>query len=67
MENKPYPVFNDEGRLFCKASRTVDGKDILLIGKNCSISLKELQEKAEGQKLRKQRGRRLKEGYKLSG
>ena len=63
MQNKPYPVFNNEGRLFCKASRTDDGSDILLIGKNCSIPLKELQEKAAGSKVRKQRGRKTKSQY----
>ena len=66
MQNKPYPVFNNEGRLFCKASRTDDGSDILLIGKNCSIPLKDLTEKAEGKKLRDKRSRRGKDQYQRS-
>ena len=63
MGSNPYPIYNDEGKLFCKAATAEDGKETLLIGKNCSIPLKELQEKAAGSKVRKQRGRKTKSQY----
>lgn len=39
---KPYPITNSAGKLFCMAESVSDGSDIILRGKNCEISLNEL-------------------------
>lgn len=45
MNDNPYPITNEAGKLFCMAQRTPDGDGVVLKGKNCDISLAELQKR----------------------
>lgn len=42
MNDNPYPITNEAGKLFCMAQPTPDGDGVILKGKNCDISLSEL-------------------------
>ena len=46
MPNQSFPIKNAAGKLFCMAVKAPDGRNIILQGKNCEISLFDLQTQA---------------------
>ncbi len=61
MNDNEYPILSEDGKQFCRCRR--DGKTILLIAKNCSLSLLQLEEQAMNPEIyRKSRGKKYKKG-----